>query len=272
MYVNYTWSWDDSRHLTRNYLCISIKWYFVGFKDFVGHFRLLWTKMHHVTVIVSIADTLSMFIINSFVQPSKMVCSIIHFCIYDDRDSKFTSVGLFFVFLIRKWANLIGLCLMDDSLLCLMTDLWPFIGTRSSMGIFLFLLYGRPECINDFWRNLEKISKRIKTHMWFFMYSCIYTNHCCKSFWFTSNFTLIRTWVDVVALSLFWFFNIYFRRNWIFPVKTIFRRVKQHQSDFPNIHVRCSWLNFWIEYIASERPCNDWKRKWNRISRPYPEQ
>ena len=91
----------------------------------------------------------------------------------------------FFVFLIRKWANLIGLCLMDDSLLCLMTDLWPFIGTtRSSMGIFLFLLYGRPECINDFWRNLEKISKRIKTHMWYFMYSCIYTNHCCKSFCF----------------------------------------------------------------------------------------
>ena len=112
-----------------------------------------------------LADTLVLFIINSFVQTIKNGVFNNSFLSLRWQGLKVHHIwwldGPYFVFLIRKWANLIGLCLMDDGLLFLMTDLWPFIGTiSSSMGIFYFIFMVDPSTLTivltQFIKNIKK--------------------------------------------------------------------------------------------------------------------
>ena len=93
--------------------------------------------------------------------------------------------GPYFVFLIRKWANLIGLCLMDDGLLFLMTDLWPFIGTiSSSMGIFYFIFMVDPSTLTivltQFRKNIKKDQNtHVILHVLVYRHKSVSINHSC---------------------------------------------------------------------------------------------
>ena len=72
---------------------------------------------------------------------------------------------------------------MDDGLLCLMTDLWPFIGTiGSSMGIFYFIFMVDPSTLTivltQFRKNIKKDQNtHVILHVLVYRHKSVSINH-----------------------------------------------------------------------------------------------